>query len=200
MIKTIRHLALCCLLLSAGACMSQRQGPVGPPPVDPISSVSAGELRAKGLAFARRGDLTRAQQYLSAAQQKGYDESVIVPEIVKICVAASRLRAALAFAEPYLERYPEDAGMKYVVGTIHFALGDLQRATAHLSGALRPSAIMIDAAFSLALIAHDQGQPQEARLHLKRYLKVQPRGRFATRAKHLLAKLSPPPKPRRVKR
>lgn len=194
MITHLRHAALCCLLLSAGACMSQRQGPSSPPPADPIASVSATDLRARGLAFARRGDLTRAQQYLSAAHQKGYDETVVVPEIVKICVAASRLRAALAFAEPYLQRHPGDTGMNYVVGTIHLALGNLQRATTHLNGALQPSAIMIDAAFSLALIARDQGQPQEARQHLKRYLELEPGGRYATRARHLLATLEPKPK------
>ena len=189
MTRHLHQLVLLCLLLCAAACMSQRQGPAGPPPADPISSVPAGELRAKGLAYARRGDLTRAQQYLSAAQLKGFDETVVVPEIVKICVAASRLRAALLFAEPYLERHPQDAGMNYVVGTIHLALGNLRRASSHLNGALRPSAIMIDAAFSLALLAQDQGQPQAARRHLEHYLEVQPQGRYATRAKHLLAQL-----------
>lgn len=198
MMKYIYITALVCLSSCASACMSQRQGPAGPPPTDPIASVPAAELRAKGLAYARHGDLTRAQQYLSAAQLKGFDETVVVPEIVKICVAASRLRAALAFAEPYLERHPEDAGMNYVVGTIHLALGNLHRATSHLNGALRPSAIMIDAAFSLALIAKDQGQPQEARLHLEHYLNLRPRGRYASRAQHLLAQLGA--QPERVKR
>lgn len=179
------------LLLSLSGCMSQRQGPVGPPPADPISSVSGAELRAKGLAYARRGDLTRAQQYLSAAQEKGYDPKVIVPEIVKVCVAASRLRAALQFAEPYLERHPEDAGMHYVVGTIHFALGNLQLASTHLNGALQPSQIMIDAAYSLALIAVQSSRPEEAREHLEHYLRVQPKGPFAKRAKELLARLTP---------
>ncbi len=177
------------LLCSLGGCMSQRQGPVGPPPVDPISKVSASELRARGLSFARRGDLTRAQQYLSAAQEKGFDETIIVPEIVKVCVAASRLRAALAFAEPYLERHPEDAGMNYVVGTIHLALGNLQRASTHLNGALQPSLIMIDAAYSLALMASEENRPQEARRHLEHYLRVQPEGQFSKRARIMLDRL-----------
>ena len=179
------------LLLSLGGCMSQRQGPVAPPPADPIAATPAEELRAKGLAHARRGDLTRAQQYLSAAQAKGFDEKVIVPELVKICIAASRLRAALAFAEPYVDKHPEDAGMSYVVGTIHLALGDLQRASSHLSGALRPSHIMIDAAYSLALIAMEEGRTGEAREHLKHYLRAAPKGQFASRAKNLLERITP---------
>jgi tetratricopeptide (TPR) repeat protein len=179
------------LLVSLGGCMSQRQGPIGPPPADPIATTPAAELRAKGLAHARRGDLTRAQQYLSAAQAKGYDEKVIVPELVKICIAASRLRAALAFAEPYVDKHPEDAGMNYVIGTIHLALGDLQRASTHLSGALQPSHIMIDAAYSLALIAIEEGRTSEAREHLEHYLRIAPQGQFATRSKNLLARVTP---------
>lgn len=179
------------LLVSLGGCISQRQGPVGPPPSDPIASTPAAELRSKGLAFARRGDLTRAQQYLSAAQAKGFDEKVIVPELVKICIAASRLRAALAFAEPYVDKHPEDAGMSYVVGTIHLALGNLQRASTHLTGALQPSHIMIDAAYSLALIAFEEGQTVQAREHLEHYLRVQPEGQFANRARNLLLRTTP---------
>lgn len=179
------------LLLLLSGCMSQRHGRAQPPPSDPIASTPAAELRAKGLAYARRGDLTRAQQYLSAAQAKGFDERVIVPELVKICIAASRLRAALAFAEPYVDKHPEDAGMNYVVGTIHLALGDLQRASSHLTGALQPSHIMIDAAYSLALIAIEEGRTSEARKHLKHYLHAAPEGQFAGRANNLIRRIDP---------
>ncbi len=190
--KIPRITTLFAILLTLGACVSQRQAPVKAPPTDPIASVPAAELRAKGLAYARRGDLTRAQQYLSAAKQKGFDERVVVPEIVKVCVASSRLRAALAFADPYLAKHPEDAGMNYVVGTIHLALGNVQRASSHLSGALQPKIIMIDAAFSLALIAQDNHEPEEARRHFQHYLRVRPKGRYAARATHLLAQLDLP--------
>lgn len=179
------------LLLSLAGCMSQRQGQPQPPPSDPIATTPAAELRAKGLAYARRGDLTRAQQYLSAAQAKGFDEKVIVPELVKICIAASRLRAALAFAEPYVDKHPEDAGMNYVVGTIHLALGDLQRASSHLTGALQPPHSMIDAAYSLAFIAIEEGRISEARKHLEYYLRAAPEGQFANRAKNLIRRVSP---------
>jgi tetratricopeptide (TPR) repeat protein len=150
-------------------------------------------LRAEGLALARRGDLTRAQQYLSAALDKGYDETIVVPELVKVCVASSRFRAALHYAEPYLLKHPEDAGMNYVVGTIHLALGNVQQATKTLNGALQPSLLMIDAAFSLALIAHKEGNAPQARVHLLHYLQVKPKGRYAARASELLAQLEEHP-------
>lgn len=170
--------------------MSARSAPSGPPPVDPIASIDASELRAQGLAFARTGDLTRAQQYLAAAYAKGFDESLVLPEIVKVCVAASRLRAALSYAEPYLDRHPNDAGMSYVVGSIHLALGNLQLAAMHLNGALEPTELAIDAAYSLAVVESRQGQPEEARKHLQHYLRIAPKGRYATRAKRLLASLA----------
>jgi tetratricopeptide (TPR) repeat protein len=187
--KSFRICALLSLLAISAACVSQQQGPKGPPPNDPIASVAASELRAQGLGFARRGDLVRAQQYLSASMAKGFDEGVIVPEIVKVCIASSRLRAALAFAEPYLMRNPEDAGMQYVVGTIHMALGNLQEASAHLDGALRAGSLGEDALFSLALVAEQRGDHEIVRTNLERYLSGSPRGRYASRAKSMLAKL-----------
>lgn len=184
-----RTLTLGTVLFFSSACMGQQQGPKGPPPSDPISRVQASELRAQGLSFARRGDLVRAQQYLSAAMAKGFDERIVVPEIVKVCIAASRLRAALAFAEPYVLNHPEDAGMQYVVGTIHMVLGNLQAASDHLGGALQANRLMKDALFSIALIASERGNTRAARKNLEEYLLARPRGRHAIRAKRMLARM-----------
>lgn len=182
-----RSLLLLCLLVSLAACVHARSGPKGPPPLDPIESVRASELRAQGLDFARSGDLTRAQQYLAAAHAKGFDEGLVLPEIVKVCVAASRLHTALSYAEPYLDRHPGDAAMSYVVGSIHLALGNLQKASGHLNGALEPGELLIDAAYSLALVENRRGRGGLARKHLQHYLSVAPKGRYAVRARKLLA-------------
>tara|TARA_R110002096_G_scaffold16898_1_gene57584 strand:- start:26678 stop:27256 length:579 start_codon:yes stop_codon:yes gene_type:complete len=187
--KLLRNFSVLALLMLSTACVSQQQGPKGAPPSDPIASVDAAELRAQGLGFARRGDLVRAQQYLSASMAKGFDPRVIVPELVKVCIASSRLRAALAFAEPYLMEHPEDAGMQYVVGTIHMALGNLQEASTHLDGALRAGTLMPEALFSLALVAEERGETDVVRTNLQRYLEGSPRGRYASRAKSMLARL-----------
>ncbi len=183
----MRTCALAALLLLS-ACASQQRAK-GPPPSDPIAIVSASELRAQGLGFARRGDLVRAQQYLSAAKERGFDERIIIPEIVKVCIASSRLRAALAFGEPYLARNPQDAGMQYVIGTIHMALGNLQEASTHLNGALRAGHLMPDARFSLALVARERGNVELVRTNLKAYLAESPEGRYASRARSMLAQL-----------
>lgn len=185
----LRNSALSALLILSAACTGHRPGPKAPPPSDPIAKVGAAELRAQGLGFARRGDLIRAQQYLSASMAKGFDERIVVPELVKVCIASSRLRAALAFGEPYLARNPEDAGMQYVVGTMHMALGNLQEASSHLDGALRAGNLMGDARFSLALVAEKRGDVEVVRTNLITYLLESPKGRYASRAKSMLAKL-----------
>lgn len=184
------RLWLLCLILTMTACAAQPRGRTTPPPADPIAAAPAAQLRGQGLAYARRGDFVRAQQYLAAAKLKGYESRIIVPELVKVCVAGSRLRAALLYGEPYLQRHPEDAGMSYVVGTIHLALGDIHRATVHLNGALRAEDLMIDAAFSLALVASKEGRVKEQARFLRQYLSVKPAGRYSTQAKVMLAKLS----------
>jgi len=187
--KILQWCTFLVLLCASMGCASHQRRPVGPPPSDPISNVEASELRAQGLGFARRGDLVRAQQYLSASMAKGFDEQVVVPELVKVCIASSRLRAALAFAEPYVARHPQDAGMQYVVGTIHMALGNLEEASMHLDGALRSRSLMQDALFSLALVAKARGQISMARENLEKYLARNPKGRYANRAKSMLARL-----------
>ena len=184
------QLALLSLLFLLVACTAQHPHRTTPPPADPIASAPASLLRRQGLAYARRGDLVRAQQYLAAAKLKGFEPKIVVPELVKVCVAGSRLRAALQYAEPYLRRNPEDAGMNYVVGTIHIALGNIQRASEHLTGALRADEIMVDAAFSLAVLAAKEGRFEEQRSHLRHYLELRPNGRFSIRAKVMLAKVT----------
>ncbi len=181
--------AFLALLILSASCMSQRQAAKGPPPVDPITNVAADELRTSGLAFGRRGDLIRAQQYLSAALEKGYEETVVVPELVKVCIASSRLRAALSFAEPYLAHNPGDAGMQYVVATIHMALGNLREALKRLDGALRADELMTDARYSMAVVAFRQGDLPSARMRLEEYLRFAPKGRYAPHARTMLVSL-----------
>ena len=47
---------------------------------------------------------------------------MIVP-LVRVCIASSRLRAALGHAEPFLRRHPDAWQLRYLVAAIHLALG-----------------------------------------------------------------------------
>jgi predicted small lipoprotein YifL len=67
-----RLLPVFIVILAFAAVGCVRKGPAGQPPDDPIAEVPARDLFRKGLGHGRRGDLTRAEQYLSAALLKGY--------------------------------------------------------------------------------------------------------------------------------
>src|SRR5690349_9821616 len=57
-------------------------------------------------AFAEMGDFTRAQQYYSAAIVAGGKSSVIMPKLLKACIASGDLRLATEYAEQELARNP----------------------------------------------------------------------------------------------
>ena len=81
-----------------------------------------------GLALAQRGDLVRAEQYIAVAVRGGFPEREALPVLVEICLAASRLRAALNYLEPYLVRNPEDWALRYLAAELHHSLGNHRRA------------------------------------------------------------------------
>lgn len=183
------------LALAAAACGAAPAHPVGPPPADPLTEVDHQELHQRGRAFARAGDFVRAEQYLHAALIKGGPEAVLVPEIVKVCVAASRVRAALAYARPFLDSHPEDAGMHFVVAHLYITIGELEEARAELERVWELSPELSEARFSLGVLAAEAGQTRHARRHLEAYLDAEPDGRRAGKARALLAEL-----PRSVRR
>lgn len=95
-------------------------------------------LYARGLDWARRGDMVRAEQYMALAVRAGYPEPKALVAIVDACLAASRLRAALNYAEPYVRRHPGAWRVRLLVASIHAALGhdlvareELRRTLAH---------------------------------------------------------------------
>lgn len=95
-------------------------------------------LYARGLDWARRGDMVRAEQYMALAVRAGYPEPRALVAIVDACLAASRLRAALNYAEPYVRRHPGAWRVRLLVASIHAALGhdlvardELHRTLAH---------------------------------------------------------------------
>ena len=93
-----------------------------------LSSVTAEDLLSLAVSHARSGDLLRAEQYLSAARQRGHDEAAVVYWLVRVCTAASRYQSALGHAANYLRDHPKDWSLRLIVATIHEALGDGERA------------------------------------------------------------------------
>lgn len=175
------------LILTLSACASAR-----PAASSPASRVpSAAELFARGLQLAARGDALRGEQYLLMAMRAGYPHERVIVPLVRVCIASARLRAALAHAQPYLQRRPHTWQLRYLTAAIHLALGQPAEALAELRRLLaqRPSAAHAHYLMGVAL-RDGLGDPIAARASFEAYLREEPRG---PRAAEVLAWLAERP-------
>jgi tetratricopeptide (TPR) repeat protein len=132
----------------------------------------------QGRAAMARGDTVRAEQYIALALQRGYDERAALPLLIEACLKSSRLRAALNHAEPYLRKYPEAHELRYLVATIHAALGATDRALRELERLLREHEQHADAHYLLGVLRSEADPALTAR-HFRRYLELAPDGSHA---------------------
>ncbi|HEY5961759.1 MAG TPA: tetratricopeptide repeat protein [Polyangiaceae bacterium] len=125
---------------------------------------SADELLHRGQTAARRGDVTRAEQYFALAIEKGADPRRVMPLLLRACLSNSHLRTALNHAEPYLLEHPEDESLRYLVATIHLSLGQVEAARRELGLLLSQNDSHADAHYLLGII-ESSGDVTEARKH-----------------------------------
>jgi len=167
-----------------------------------LAAVSTGDLLSLAASHARSGDLMRAEQYLSAAQQRGHENVEIAYWLVRVCVAAGRYQSALAHAIDYLRVQPTDWSLRLVVATLHEALGDTARAELELERIVTHLPEMALAHYRLAMLYHTRAVDRErARMHLEEYLRLAPAGRHAVEATATLSEMTessigPRPTPR----
>lgn len=148
---------------------------------------NADELAAQGRAALRRGDPTRAEQYFKLALEKGGVQTELVKLLVQTCIAQSRLRAALNYADPYLIEHPEELALRYLVATIHLSLGHEADAHRHLVILTRRAPDYPDAHFLLGLMLERAERTAAARRSYEQYLVLAPTGELAAEARdHLL--------------
>lgn len=178
--------AIFCLLLFGvvlGCGSSSSPLPPKAPP-DPLRSIAAVELFERGVELARDGDLIRAEQYLTASLRRGYPEDRVVPMLVTVCLAGSRVRAALSYAAPYLDRHPDDAALRQLVATLHLALGNLDRAQAEIEEVLRQHPARASAHYVLGVLLRDERHDlRAAQPHFSRYVELEPNGTHAVEAR-----------------
>ena len=180
--------------ISLAACGGSDALREGAPPTDPVSEASAEELFATGMASASGGDLVRAEQYLAAAGARGYDETKIIGPLVRVCVAASRLRQALLYAQPYLRTHPEDWRLRFVVATIHLGLESVADARRELDRVVLAAPEVPEPHFALATLLRERlHDDAAARPHFERYLSLAPTGAHADEARVALDTPLPPP-------
>lgn len=155
-----------------------------------LTTVTAEDLFLLGVSHARSGDLLRAEQYLSAARQRGHDEAATVYWLVRVCVAASRYQSALVHAADYLRSHPTHWSLRLVVASIYEALGDVARARSELERIVRGEPERPLPHYRLAMLYRSRDADRErAKAHLEDYLKLNPQGRHAPEVRSALAEV-----------
>jgi tetratricopeptide (TPR) repeat protein len=202
-----RHLALACGLAlvvpvaeGCGGASPQAEAASDARASDPLNAVPAAELYRRGMILGQHGDFVRAEQYLLAARYRGFDEARVIPALMEVCVRASRLSAALGYAEPYLESHPTNWPLRILVGSIHLGLGHLAQARTHLERALRDGQETAardghpepaEAHYLLGIVMREQAELVEARVHFARYAELEPQGTHAEEVGAILAEPEP---------
>ncbi len=170
-------------LVALGACAS-RQGVPEAPTTDPMANVTPQQLYTAGMQLARAGDLVRAEQYLVASMQRGAPEARVMPQLVSVCVQASRFRAAVGYANPYLEAHPHDWRLRYLVGTILAGLDEYQSARRHIERVLVENDTHAEAHYLLATMLRERfNDPTGADVHYRRYVEIEPTGAHVEEAR-----------------
>lgn len=158
-------------------------------------ALHARRLYEQGMALQAAGDLTRAEQYLATAHRAAGRDRASLVALLSVCVRASRLRSALAHAQPYLHDHPRDVHLQTLVASIHFALGELAQARSALEHALFVREAQPDAHYLLGRVQRELGarlgpsgrvHRREARRHFARYLALAPDGTHAEEARAAL--------------
>jgi tetratricopeptide (TPR) repeat protein len=156
------------------------------------SEHSTDKLVGRGRAFASVGDLTRAEQYLSAAIEVGGDPASILPELLRVCIAANRYRVAIAYAAPWLQRHPRDRKLRFLVAALRSGIGDASGAGVDLERLVTEAPGDSRAQFAYAVLLRDQlGDPGRADGHFRAYLRIEPDGPHADEARAALLETVP---------
>lgn len=177
------HRCLLAASLLLAACGASPPDAEEPAP-DPLESVEAQELYRRGMLLAQAGDLGRAEQYLAASMERGMDPQRVVPALLGVCVEASRLVAALDYAEPYLAQNPGEWSLRLLVANIRMGLGQHQRAREELHQVVRDAPDEPQAHYFLGVLERDAFEDEDAaREHFRQYLALAPDGEHQAEAR-----------------
>lgn len=185
--RALRDLAAPLVIAALSGCASS------PSKIESQAEAVQGEqtpdkLLARGRAFARVGDLTRAEQYLSAALDAGADVGVALPMLLRVCIAEQRYRAAITYAEPYLNKRPDDFRLRFVVASLYATIGETVLAWDHLEQVAEAQPDNAEVQFAMGMLALEaDGDMVTADGHFREYLRLDPDGSHAAEARsHLL--------------
>jgi Tfp pilus assembly protein PilF len=150
------------------------------------------KLLEKGRAYASVGDLTRAEQYLSAALDAGADSSDVLPILLRVCIAAKRYQVAIDYAAPVLQKHPDDYRLRFVVASLRENVGDAKVAREELESIVTAAPSEPDPHYALAVILRDDARDVVgADAQFREYLRLAPGGSHAEEARASLLKVVP---------
>lgn len=177
-------------LLAAGCAHSASDPAMAPGSLRKGQTVD--ELYERGRAFAMIGDLTRGEQYLSAALEHGADPQKVLPPLVHICVEAGRYRVAADYMHAYTGAAGESADLHLLYGLLEAAIGDVVVARREYETAIRihPD----DSAVHFALAVLLRGALVDAdgsNAEFREYLRLAPHGEHAAEARAALVSGAP---------
>jgi tetratricopeptide (TPR) repeat protein len=150
---------------------------------------SASKLLARGKAFASIGDYTRAEQYLAAALEQGADPKIVMPLLLKACVAEQRYRVAINYAEPELRKHPSNYRLRFVLASLYETIGDIAGARGQLERVIKDKPDDAPVHFALGVLLRDkEGDLVGADVQFREYLRLDPTGDHAEEARDSLLK------------
>lgn len=188
--RTFSLTALALFVLMLLGCATRTERETMP---DPLADVTGEELFQRGLVVSARGDLIRAEQYFVAALDKQHPPEVVLPMLIRVCVASSRHSAALSHAQPYLRAHPSNWRLRLLVATLRLGLGDVEAARVDLHRVLQAAPEEATAYYMLGMLYREETHDEpRAREHFERYLQLAPEGQHAEEVRAALV-AGPPP-------
>lgn len=162
-------------------------GPKDPPKSSPESMREARDpkiLFERGRDFAKAGDLSRAEQYLVGALDGGYTPKLVLPLLLRVCVAAGNYEAAAQYGDRVLQQNPADTHLRFVVASLYQSTGDTAKARAYLEECVRREPKDADVQFALGVLLRDDVKDVVAAdTYFRTYLELAPTGPHAEEAR-----------------
>jgi tetratricopeptide (TPR) repeat protein len=143
------------------------------------------DLVERGLAFSRSGDWERAEEYLSAALDAGAAADEVLPALLHSCIAARRYRTAAEHAQDNLpglrRRLPE---VELILAALYLNLDEPESALQLMNRVVDAQPDNATAHYLLGQTLRERFQELEkADLHFRRYLELEPYGRYSELAR-----------------
>lgn len=149
------------------------------------------KLFERGKGFFSVGDLTRAEQYLSAAIDAGGDSDKIAPVLLQVYIEGQRFRLAVEFCERTLKKNPKNLKLRFLLGALYNAIGDGVNAREAFDAVVQLDPNHAEAHYALAVILREEHNADSADRHFREYLRISPKGPHAAEARGSL--LTPVP-------